>query len=561
MSDPKSFTKTPQGVSSFEKNLETLMERFPIFSLFVSQLSSKNPRSIQKQSLQIDLKNIQILLVYGIDIAIWSQVQPWLQESPAHQLVFVEKKLSSVSRVLSCKENIFKNPQVHLEMLLDKDIDRLATELAEKFSNTKIEVITTAKHQTKEFNSFRSAVLKKSILFEAVLKESIFSEKIFANFSQNIRQLSSSFSVEKWKNRFKGVPAIICGAGPSLEKSIPVLQKLYEQAVVLAGGSAIAALSRSKTPFHFGVVCDPNLEEYERLKQVPLSKQPLLYSLRVHSKVLQATTGIKGWIPTSSGGALETWFLDKHPSSVQIDKDLGVEALSVSTLNVALAQFWGCNPIIFCGMDLAYTDGKRYAKGVEAQNIEMTNRLQRFDIHKEPIETNTLWDMESNVISDFAKKHPETMFFNATEGGLGFEGISNRSLEEISLKHLRRSFGIFSKIQEASREKPPCSSEKIEKILKELSSKISLCLEKVELLLQELAKMEQLSKATGKYVLTKMELEEEGVYQDLFALHSYHMKKYMQYHEGSYIQDPKQKQIEVLQRLQKTLQSYLRLYS
>ena len=54
-------------------------------------------------------------------------------------------------------------------------------------------------------------------------------------------------------------------------------------------------------------------------------------------------------------GQLHDLWMEEHAGleGCFIGSTLNVESLSVTTINLALAHFMGCSPIIFCGVDLS----------------------------------------------------------------------------------------------------------------------------------------------------------------------------------------------------------------
>ena len=97
------------------------------------------------------------------------------------------------------------------------------------------------------------------------------------------------------------MPAVVCGAGPSLEE----LHMPENGALVLAGGSAIAALKTIKPHLLFAI--DPNEEEYRRLATHPHKEVPLVFGSRLERRVLAEHKGPRGYLVTGTGGYLESW--------------------------------------------------------------------------------------------------------------------------------------------------------------------------------------------------------------------------------------------------------------
>jgi hypothetical protein len=127
----------------------------------------------------------------------------------------------------------------------------------------------------------------------------------------------------------------------------------------------------------------------------------------------------------------------------------------VTSICLAWAEFLGCNPILLSGVDLAYTENRRYAPGVAEEELDLeetsgsADRLvKRKDRKGQPIYTAVRWLMESAAFSHFAKKHPKTKFWNTTEGGIGFKKIPFCSLEEAIAPFRDLQFSLRAKVQD-----------------------------------------------------------------------------------------------------------------
>jgi hypothetical protein len=164
-----------------------------------------------------------------------------------------------------------------------------------------------------------------------------------------------------WKNALTGVPAFVCGAGPSLDVSAPVLARVAQQGVVFSADSALRALSRHGVQADFGVSVD--------VAKVPEKCLPdILPPVRV---VLSAVSP-PGWasaMPQSS-----RYFL----SSAQLTLDwLAAQGIARTDISVTescgstaleLARYLGCAPIYLFGLDLAADTSdptKRHHSGAE----------------------------------------------------------------------------------------------------------------------------------------------------------------------------------------------------
>ena len=103
---------------------------------------------------------------------------------------------------------------------------------------------------------------------------------------------------------FQGRPAIICGAGPSLELAAPLLGALGSKALLIAAGSAIAPLMKRKVPIHLACALDKEAPDYE-VPNVPCCVQS-----RVNSKWLKKLKGPKILAQESGPIPWEEWWLE-----------------------------------------------------------------------------------------------------------------------------------------------------------------------------------------------------------------------------------------------------------
>jgi hypothetical protein len=147
---------------------------------------------------------------------------------------------------------------------------------------------------------------------------------------------------------FQNIPAIIVGAGPSLEKNGHLLRLLEDKALIFAGGSALNAIDVEP---HFAASIDAEAP-YRQFKAQPFSAAPFCYQARMNPDNFSLLHGERLLFPDSSCPLINEIYAESA-------FDAG---WTVGTFLVAIAKLMGCSPIIFLGMDLCYTAGKKYAK-------------------------------------------------------------------------------------------------------------------------------------------------------------------------------------------------------
>lgn len=493
--------------STYKRASSLLMERFPTLGLLSGTWEEKPALNEQLSPFQIG--RAEVLYVYGLGSGgAYFQYREWLKAKPERRLVFLEEEGGIIASFLHQRQalDVLSDPQVHLELNPSPE------SLAERFPVQRIEIAALPSYAHRRFRHFRLKLLRKTALSHAVHLDRLHGYQPFKNFIENAKQIAHSFYANALKGSFQNVPAIVCGAGPSLQASFKLLKTLENKALIIAGGSTIAALSAQGILPHFGMAVDPNLEEYRRFKNSFAFEVPLLYSTRLHPGVFQTMNGPFGYMRSGIGGLLELWLEEELGLLDPLLGDfLSPESASVTPICIAWAQFLGCNPILLNGIDMAYTGNKRYAPGVaeeeetafqaiDAEKSAADRILKRKDRLGNPVFTAVRWVMESASISHFAKKHPETHFVNTTEGGIGFKAIPYQPLEEairgFAPQELRKR--VHEKIEMA--QMVPGAEEIIEKNLKELHQSLLRLIDHLKILAQE---------KKGSAALAEMELQEE----------------------------------------------------
>ena len=426
----------------------TLEQKYPFIS-FLSWM--QEPFELCQQRKVVSLSDFlaqllpKLALVVGLDLCISSdQVIHWLEQDRSRRLVFFEKKPEEVLDFLKVEKKLLLHPQVDLKFL-SEDQDLIQTLVAQVASYPADQVqilLSTSYEKIDEDKSLKLEVFRKATLITSWFHEKAWYHYLCDNLFPNFQKLSCAFDADSWNNIFANVPAIICGAGPSLERQALHLQKIQHQALILAGGSTLSALSHLQITPHIGFALDPNPEEHQRLQKAYGSTYPLLFGARLEKKVLDHWKGPIGYMHTSSGGFLEQHLQQQMLlESAPLLKGLSAEALSVTTMALSAAVSMGCNPIYLVGVDLAYIDDKRYAGGVieEQQNQKhqdlsascVSEKVNTFNRDNKPIETTIKWIMEKDAIEDFARNHPHIQIFDCFDGGLGFDSLPKQQLQDL----------------------------------------------------------------------------------------------------------------------------------
>jgi len=154
----------------------------------------------------------------------------------------------------------------------------------------------------------------------------------------------------EWAGAFAGLPAFVCGAGPSFGVSAPHLAKVAAQGLVLAADSSLKALAKVGVGADFVVSVDAAKEPARCLEGVPLPGRAVL-------------TAISPPAWTSAIDPAHQFFVSGNQLTLDWMASAGVARTAVAVCEncgataIEVARFLGCAPICLFGMDLALNAG------------------------------------------------------------------------------------------------------------------------------------------------------------------------------------------------------------
>jgi len=400
-----------------------LATRYPELCTLLQLYHNESDFDIEWKPFMESISNdVEVVYVYGFNPHVDPLIQ-WLDADCKRDLVFIETQVSVLKKIErdDCGQ-ILNHPQIHLKVFFgDTSLEEFIEGVIREFPFEKIQVFFAS-------NEVKKLLFRKATLEFAIHAEMLQYHFLAKNLIRNFRRLSLAFEPSLWKDKFKDVPAIVCGAGPSLKDVAEKLKGLEEKALLFAGGSAIPALTSLGIIPHLLFAIDPNPEEFTRLAFHSAYNTPLIFGCRLEPNVFYAHAGPIGYLPTGTGGPLEEWMEERLGiHDYKVLEGLGEEALSVTAITFMSAVYLGCNPIILAGVDLSYDDGKRYSDGVisdlQCQMEECPKKASESLWRDGDVDTITKWLMERDVLDEVAKNNQDKIFLKASAKGLSFENI------------------------------------------------------------------------------------------------------------------------------------------
>lgn len=492
----------------------------------------------------IDSAHAGVLYIYGIGLGYYyTAASEWLHADRRRVLLFLEDDLRVLSKFFQSEiaEKLLQDPQVQLFYFKDATaIKEVLDSLYWHIALAKAQVTALGYYKQSKPDTFAS--LCHEITFGSELKKSLVDEYLefgrgyFINCYRNLMYLPDSYQGSKLYGQFKGCPAIICGAGPSLEKNMHLLKQLHDRALIFAGGSAINILNSASIQPHLCAAIDPNEAQNVRLHHAHIYEVPFFYRNRLGHSAFKTIHGPRLFL-TGSGGYDVSAFIE---SRLNLESDDLDEGRNVVNFSMEIARKLGCNPIIFVGCDLAFTDRKTYSGGVvfdpkvEQKTLDEyaafeTTGIQKKDIYGEPIYTLWKWISESEWIGEWAQQHPELQLFNCTEGGIGFPNVPNIPLKEAAERFMQKQYDISGYLHTAIQNSftADITHEKVAGALEELKDSLNRCRENLHTLQDETRNANDKLKngplaqplvQSGLAALAEIELSEEPGYRAILSI-------------------------------------------
>ncbi|HME41749.1 MAG TPA: 6-hydroxymethylpterin diphosphokinase MptE-like protein, partial [Syntrophorhabdales bacterium] len=285
----------------------------------------------------------------------------------------------------------------------------------------------------KAYGRFQKRLEEQKLLTLSNVGTAVGLGKNFADaFMQNVPNILRKPGVTALKDMFKGRPAVVVGAGPSLEKNLHLLRKVKSRAVVIAVDAALPTLLPAGILPDLLVAIDPLPENVALFKDNPLLKHVPFVCLAQYTPEIVDTYPGPLFINMAEQNLVALWLRPFWEEKGSILCFGG----SVAHLGFAAAEYLGCSAVALIGLDLSF-DEKFHAGEASSLLTEM---------HGVPFEFKDRADRATDIFGETRYTLSSFLTFkisfenrfktftgvvvNATEGGLPLEGATNLRLAD-----------------------------------------------------------------------------------------------------------------------------------
>ncbi|MFW6060965.1 MAG: 6-hydroxymethylpterin diphosphokinase MptE-like protein [Phycisphaeraceae bacterium] len=257
-------------------------------------------------------------------------------------------------------------------LLADDEMDRAAlTQRLDRFASTLTQGTRLVTHPAarqraaEALQQFGQAVTDTVAYFRTTVATALVnSARTCRNLACNLDQYVAGATADELHNAAQGYPAVCVAAGPSLARNVELLRdpKVREKVVVISVQTTLKPLlDRGIRPdfvtaLDYSAICKRFYEGLPELPDVTLVVEP-----KAHPAILDAFPG-----PIR---VLASEFNDKLLGEMARPRIPLKSGATVAHLSLYLAQHLGCDPIIFIGQDLGFSDGLYYAPGTAVHQV------------------------------------------------------------------------------------------------------------------------------------------------------------------------------------------------
>lgn len=259
-----------------------------------------------------------------------------------------------------------------------------------------------------------------------------------------------------FRDIFKRYPAVVVGAGPSLDKHGAMLKEARSRIIIVACDAALPVLVRKYDVYpHFVVMVDPTAKQKKNFDDIDTTKFYTIVPPIVHPSIFRAVDPHHLAVYNLKG--TDNKLFDMAPYHIGRRGAMPSSVLTTGSC-FCFSTVLGCDPVIFVGQDLCWKSTEKvYASGIEEWKVNFQkgakfrgNCMLFPDIHGKLVLTHQTMVMFWAWMRDNTRLI-RTRVVNASEAGiLGFKGMRQMRFDSVLKRYAAKELvGVEDAIKKA----------------------------------------------------------------------------------------------------------------
>jgi len=255
------------------------------------------------------------------------------------------------------------------------------------------------------------------------------------NIFKNLNHIFSNPGINTLYDKFRGRPAVLVAAGPSLNKNMHLLRGLEGKALIISCDASFMPLMKRGIRPDF-------VTSLERTPGVDLFYKGIkdfngVYFIALPILMPETIDAFKGRKFIAYRAYSHFDWLEEEKGSLNV-------GISVANLAFKILIKLGCDPIILIGQDLAYAeDGDTHVKGdifgSRSDDISKNPVVELEGNDGKPVKSEKLWEIMKYTYEEDIALYKGTCI-NATEGGAKIRGTEVMPFKEAIEKYCIEAF-------------------------------------------------------------------------------------------------------------------------
>lgn len=252
-----------------------------------------------------------------------------------------------------------------------------------------------------------------------------FSKMWTNNLFRNMKNIFYSYNLYDFKEKFKDKTIVLVSAGPSLDKNVEFLKEIKGKILIVAVFRAVKVLLK------YGIVPDMavTIDGKQTGMEETMYNIPIIYCGLSSYSLLENHTGRKIFMNINVDRYSKELFKKYNKNILEI-----LTGGSVACVSTDIIRKIGAKRIILIGQDLAYSNNKRHAEGIDTKLVYVNPENKKFiqvdNIYGEKVLTTRVLRSYIVWFEQYISEHKDVEFIDATEDGALIKGTKIMTLKE-----------------------------------------------------------------------------------------------------------------------------------